>query len=50
MFQQCARCGGLMWLDKFYGRDDQPYWGWRCVNCGEVVDQIILQNRGRREG
>jgi len=25
----------------------QPYEGWRCLSCGEVVDPVILRNRQR---
>jgi hypothetical protein len=30
--------------DKFYGHYDS-FWGWKCVLCGELVDQVILKNR-----
>jgi len=46
----CLRCGGLLVAEP--GTD---FWGdgknlavRRCVQCGEVVDQVILQNRQRR--
>jgi hypothetical protein len=41
---KCQRCSGIMIHEKFYG-SDEPYWGWKCVYCGEVFDQIILENR-----
>ena len=41
----CARCGGLMTYERFYSSPDH-FWGWRCISCGEILDQIILQNRG----
>jgi hypothetical protein len=31
------------------GIADGESWGWRCVNCGEVVDPVILANRRRME-
>jgi hypothetical protein len=40
----CLRCDGVMIYDKFYGSHDL-FWGWRCVICGEIVDQVILMNR-----
>ena len=47
----CARCGGLMGIDKFYDLMEQescigsePA---RCLNCGNVEDQIIRANRPR---
>jgi len=46
----CLRCGGLLVAEP--GTD---FWDdagnlavRRCVQCGELVDQVILQNRQRR--
>jgi hypothetical protein len=22
-----------------------PYWGFRCLSCGEILDPVILENR-----
>ncbi len=41
---KCQRCERTMVYEKFYGPHDH-FWGWRCIWCGEIVDQIILQNR-----
>ena len=41
---KCHRCGGVMVYEKFYGSCEE-FFGWRCVLCGEIVDQIILENR-----
>ena len=41
---KCYRCGGIMVYEKFYGNCEW-FWGWRCVICGEIVDQVILENR-----
>jgi hypothetical protein len=30
---------------RFYGPGD-AFWGWRCVACGEIMDEVILENRG----
>jgi hypothetical protein len=38
----CTRCGGLMVTEQFI---DLP--AHRCVQCGEIVDPVILQNRQR---
>jgi len=46
---RCARCGGLMVAEQCFdflsdnGRLDFP--ARRCVQCGDVVDPIILRNR-----
>lgn len=48
---QCQRCGGF--LVSYHCLDLENSWGdrWcqtlRCVQCGELVDPIILQNRRR---
>ena len=41
---KCMRCGGAMIYEKFYG-DCEHFFGWRCVVCGEIIDQVILENR-----
>ena len=40
----CHRCGGLMVYENFYGLQEH-FWGLRCILCGEIVDQVILENR-----
>ena len=39
---RCVRCGGLMVSES--GLELVVH---RCVQCGERVDSVILQNRGR---
>ena len=41
---KCNRCNGSMIYEKFYG-DGETFFGWRCVVCGEIIDQVILKNR-----
>ena len=47
----CSRCHGLMLNDQVYDPDEAilnlPIW--RCVNCGETVDSLILRNRLRKD-
>lgn len=38
----CGRCGGFMVTEQLI---DQP--AHRCVQCGEIIDAVILQNRRR---
>ena len=40
----CNRCGGVMTYERFCGPHEQ-FFGWRCVYCGEIVDEVILENR-----
>jgi hypothetical protein len=41
---KCFRCSGAMIYNKFYSLYEQ-FWGWKCLNCGEIVDPVILENR-----
>ena len=41
---KCNRCGSVMVYERFYGPDEH-FLGWRCILCGEIVDQLILENR-----
>ena len=40
----CQRCGGIMVDDYFFGRLE-AFEGRRCVQCGNVIDSVILMNR-----
>jgi hypothetical protein len=42
---RCHRCQGSMIQERFYGPGD-PFWGWKCIACGEIWDEVILENRG----
>lgn len=47
---RCARCDGLMVREKFedlggLGSGDHEYAGWRCINCGAIVDSAIAAHR-----
>jgi len=44
ILMKCLRCGGIMVLEKFYGTSE-VFLGWRCIICGDIVDQVILENR-----
>jgi len=41
---KCHRCGGIMAYDKYYGLEGE-FWGLRCICCGDIIDQTILENR-----
>jgi len=41
---KCHRWGSVMVYERFYGLDGQ-FSGWRCVFCGEIIDQVIVENR-----
>jgi hypothetical protein len=45
----CPRCGGLFIEEDLFDLYDETgkmrRWALRCVQCGDVVDSLILQNR-----
>jgi hypothetical protein len=41
---KCNRCSGVMIHERFFD-SNEPFFSWRCLACGEVVDQTILENR-----
>ena len=49
----CTRCGGLMvnsfYLDLLNSTGEMEIAAKRCVQCGEVVDSVILLNRQLRQ-
>jgi NAD-dependent SIR2 family protein deacetylase len=45
---RCPRCSGLM-VDEWY-QDLSDYRAQRCVQCGEMIDPVILRNRGALYG
>jgi hypothetical protein len=44
----CPRCSGLM-VDEWC-QDLSDYRSQRCVQCGEMIDPVILHNRGALHG
>ena len=45
---KCNRCDGLMIYERFLSQEVEDFFGWRCVACGEIVDEVILKNRTKR--
>ena len=49
----CTRCGGLMvtdfYLDLLFCIGETEFAAQRCVQCGEIVDPVILRNRGTKQ-
>lgn len=41
--ERCPRCSGLMVAE--WCEDLSDYSGQRCVQCGEMIDPVIMQNR-----
>jgi len=49
---RCWRCGGLMVIEHCFDLLDDTghinFAAQRCVQCGEIVDPVILMNRSKR--
>ncbi len=44
----CDRCGGFQLRSHFQSKWGAAAWeydGWLCLNCGEIVDPLIVLNR-----
>jgi len=41
---KCNRCGSTMTYEQFFGSQEH-FAGWRGIFCGEIVDDVILENR-----
>jgi len=41
---KCARCGGAMIFERFQATME-IFYAWRCVNCGDIMDQVVQKNR-----
>ena len=42
---KCSRCGGLMVYENYYTLEIAKIYEWRCIPCGEIIDEVILENR-----
>lgn len=40
----CLHCGAIMFYETFY-EEDQKLSTWKCILCGEYMDDVILRNR-----
>src|SRR5512140_768569 len=47
--KNCTRCSGQMThemcTDLQSDSGHSNFWGFRCIQCGDIVDEVILQNR-----
>lgn len=45
----CARCNGHMvhdaWTDRPSDIPSSALWAFRCIQCGDVIDEVILRHR-----
>ena len=42
---KCPRCNGVMVNERCQDMLT-VFYAWRCLNCGEIVDDVVNQNRG----
>lgn len=47
----CTRCGGLLVRDFWQDLMDasNPFIAQRCIQCGEIIDSVILRNRSLQQ-
>lgn len=49
----CSRCAGCMVQDFLLDMEDSsgPMWlqAWRCMNCGDIYESVLEQNRRTQE-
>ena len=47
--QNCRRCGGYVSIEMCIDLDSDigysTFWAHRCIQCGDMVDEVILRNR-----
>lgn len=47
----CTRCSGHMTREMCIDLQSDSgginFWAFRCIQCGDIVDEVILQNRSR---
>ena len=43
-YMKCTRCGGAMVFERFQATVE-IFYAWRCVNCGDIMDQVVAKNR-----
>ena len=43
-YMKCTRCGGAMVFERFQATVE-IFYAWRCVNCGDIMDQVVARNR-----
>ncbi len=50
---ECHRCGGFLvtefWTDVVKTADEREIAPRRCVQCGDIIDAVILRNRSIRQ-
>jgi hypothetical protein len=47
--ESCGRCGGCVSIEMCIDLDSDSgystFWAHRCIQCGDMVDEVILRNR-----
>lgn len=49
---KCSKCNGTMVIECFHDieatQNFDHFNGWRCINCGKMVDRVILDNAKKK--
>ncbi len=45
----CPHCGNTMTFRKFFDYGGHS-WGWECISCREIIDQIQANRQRLKEG
>lgn len=45
---KCPKCSGLMVYERVQHNFDVSF-SWRCVICGKIIDDVILENGGMKK-
>ena len=47
-YNKCPKCQGLCFKERYYSvQDNEFFYAYRCINCGNIIDEIIMENRNR---
>ena len=41
---KCPKCDGFMYIERFLDYA-LVFYGWKCANCGSIIDRTVLDNR-----
>jgi len=44
---RCPKCNGFTYHQDFYDYGFDEFSGWKCFNCGEIFDPVILLNKAK---
>jgi len=45
---KCPKCNGFMVRERFTDYS-VAFYAWRCINCGTIIDNTILENKSSKQ-